>query len=182
MAVLPDVLEDGLATLFCGSAVGTVSAQREAYYAGPGNKFWPTLYAVGMTDRLIAPEEYPVVLSYRIGFTDMNKTEFGADSDLSGGADNPHAVFEKTRRYRPGILAFTAKRPAQVFMRSVFGRRRVEYGPQEETVGETRLFVLPSPSGLARRFWDEAWWRHLAALHHQVRRAERRPFPIRRTP
>jgi TDG/mug DNA glycosylase family protein len=169
MAVLPDVLEDGLATLFCGSAAGTVSARRQAYYAGPGNKFWPTLHAVGMTDRLIVPEEYAAVLSYRIGFTDMNKTEFGADSELSRGADDAHAVLEKVRRHRPGILAFTAKRPAGVFIKAVFGRGRVDYGLQQDAIGDTRLFVLPSPSGLARRFWDETWWHALATLHDEVR-------------
>ena len=28
----------------------------------------------------------------------------------------------------------------------------------------TRLFVLPSPSGAARRYWDESWWHALARL------------------
>lgn len=169
MAVLPDILEDGLATLFCGSAAGAVSAQRQAYYAGPGNKFWPTLHATGMTDRRLAPEKYATVLTYGIGFTDMNKAEFGADSDLTSGGDDPRAVYEKIERYRPGILAFTAKRPAAVFMKAIFGRKQIGYGLQEDKVGETLLYVLPSPSGLARRFWDETWWRELATLHRNIR-------------
>jgi TDG/mug DNA glycosylase family protein len=37
--VLPDVLVPGLAVVFCGNAAGKVSAQRGAYYAGPGNYF-----------------------------------------------------------------------------------------------------------------------------------------------
>lgn len=169
MAVLPDVLEDGLATLFCGSAAGAVSARRKAYYAGPGNKFWPTLHTIGMTDRRLAPEEYAEVPTYGIGFTDVNKTEFGADSDLTSGGDDPRAVYEKIERYRPGILAFTAKRPAGVFMKAIFGLKQINYGLQEDKVGETRVFVLPSPSGLGRRFWDEAWWHELAALHRHTR-------------
>jgi TDG/mug DNA glycosylase family protein len=39
----------------------------------------------------------------------------------------------------------------------------VDYGWQPERVGATRLFVLPSPSGQATRFWDEGPWRDLAA-------------------
>ncbi len=37
--VLPDLLAPGLALVFCGSAVGAVSARLGASYAGPGNKF-----------------------------------------------------------------------------------------------------------------------------------------------
>ena len=171
MAVLPDVLDQGLTTLFCGSAAGTVSARRQAYYAGPGNKFWPTLHATGMTDRRLAPEEYADVLKFGIGFTDMNKTEFGADSDLNSSGDDPEAVQRKTEIYRPGFLAFTAKRPAGVFMKAIFGRGQVGYGLQEDRIEDTRIFVLPSPSGLARRFWDEKWWHELAELHRYARDA-----------
>ena len=37
MTILPDVLAPGLDIVFCGTAVGNVSAQRGVYYAGPGN-------------------------------------------------------------------------------------------------------------------------------------------------
>ncbi len=40
---------------FCGTAVGNVSAQRGAYYAGPGNMFWPTLHGAGLTPRRLQP-------------------------------------------------------------------------------------------------------------------------------
>ena len=58
MSVLPDLLSPSLDIVFCGTAVGTASACRGAYYAGPGNAFWPTLFRVGLTPRLFAPEEY----------------------------------------------------------------------------------------------------------------------------
>ncbi len=45
MDILPDVLAPGLALVVCGSAAGTVSARVGAYYAGPGNRFWPTPHA-----------------------------------------------------------------------------------------------------------------------------------------
>ena len=32
--------------------------------------------------------------------------------------------------------------------RSAFGERRAQVGPQDRTVGETRVWVLPNPSGL----------------------------------
>ena len=35
MCVLRDVLTPGLCIVFCGTAVGSASARRQAYYAGP---------------------------------------------------------------------------------------------------------------------------------------------------
>ena len=57
--VLPDVLAPGLRIVFCGTAAGTVSARRGAYYAHPQNRFWPALHAVGLTPRLMRPRTIP---------------------------------------------------------------------------------------------------------------------------
>jgi TDG/mug DNA glycosylase family protein len=56
MPVLPDLLAPGLVTVFCGSAVGAASARIGAPYAGPGNKFRPTLAETGPTPRRFAPQ------------------------------------------------------------------------------------------------------------------------------
>ena len=58
MTILPDVLGPGLRVVFCGSAASTVAAARGAPYAGPGNRFWPTLFEIGLTPRRFAPEEF----------------------------------------------------------------------------------------------------------------------------
>lgn len=159
-AVLPDVLAPGLRVLFCGSAAGTVSAQRGAYYAHPQNRFWPMLAKTGLTPRLMRPEEFPKMPALGLGFTDVCKTAFGADSALPADGDDPEAVREKVREHRPAMLAFVGKRPATV----VLEKRKLRTGLQDERIGETRLFVLPSPSGLAVRYWDERPWFDLAAL------------------
>ena len=169
--VLPDLLAPGLTTVLCGSAAGAVSARVGAPYAGPGNEFWPTRAATGLTPRRLAPGEFRLLLGFGIGLTDLNKTESGADSDLSPAADDPAALLRKVEAYRPRILAFPATRPARVFKAAVFGRAGVPpYGVQEERLGggATEIFVLPSPSGLACRFWDPFWWHRLAERHRAV--------------
>ena len=55
---LPDVVLPGLKVVFCGTAAGTRSAQVGAYYAGRGNKFWRTLFQVGLTPRPLDPHEF----------------------------------------------------------------------------------------------------------------------------
>lgn len=155
--VIPDVLAPDLKVVFCGSAVGPRSARLGLPYAGLGNKFWPTLHRAGFTPMLLAPADYGSLPSFGYGLTDINKTEWGVDSALTKAGDDAGALRRKIARHRPAFLAFTAKRPAEVFL-----GRRVAYGFQDETIGATRLYVLPSPSGSAGAFWDVAHWRALA--------------------
>ncbi len=167
--MLPDLLAPGLVTVFCGSAVGAASARLRAPYAGPGNKFWPMLAETGLTPGRFAPDEFRVLLDLGIGLTDLNKTESGADSDLTDGADDAPALLVKIETHRPRQLAFTAKRPAQSFLARAFGLGRIDYGPQAPAIGDTEIFVLPSPSGLAVRWWDPALWHDLADRHRSLK-------------
>ena len=83
----------------------------------------------------------------------------GADRDLPPSADDPADLRRKVEHFAPGMLAFVGKRAAAITL-----ARPVDYGPQPETIGSAAVFVLPSPSGAARRYWDEAPWFRLAAI------------------
>ena len=155
--VIPDVLATNLKVVFCGSAVGPKSAALKLPYAGPGNKFWPTLHKAGFTPTQLAPADYRTLPAIGYGLTDLNKIEWGVDTALTGVGDDVDALRRKIVRFQPEILAFTAKRPAQVFL-----GRPVDYGFQDARVGATRLYVLPSPSGRAGSYWDISYWRALA--------------------
>ena len=157
--ILPDVLQPGLALVFCGTAAGRRSAEQGAYYAHPGNLFWRTLHAVALTPRLFAPAEFPQLPALGIGLTDLAKHHMGNDDELPRDAFDVAALRERIERHAPRLLAFTSKAAA----RAALGRS-AGYGLQEERIGDTRLFVLPSPSGQARGHWDVAHWQALAAL------------------
>ena len=166
--ILPDVIDQRLVTLFCGSAVGKESARRGTYYAHPGNRFWPTLHAVGLTDRLLRPEEFPLLPNYAIGLTDLAKHEFGNDDELSRDAYDVEGLEQRIRSACPMLVAFNGKRPASAFL----GVRRLDYGEVGEFAG-ARLFALPATSGRATRFWDISYWQVLGELHATLR--EERP-------
>jgi TDG/mug DNA glycosylase family protein len=134
MNVLPDVLTPGLIIVFCGSAVGTRSAQRRAYYAGPGNAFWPTLFEVGLTPRRLEPEEYQSITQYGLGLTDLAKTIAGPDRTLSRDHFDREDLSAKLLQFRPRFLAFTSKRAAEEFL-----GYSVSYGLLLEQVGDTKL-------------------------------------------
>ncbi|MFA4932219.1 MAG: mismatch-specific DNA-glycosylase [Caldisericia bacterium] len=159
--LIPDVLTDGLRVVFCGSALGDVSWERRAYYANPGNRFWQTLAEVGLTPRRLAAEEYPRLVDWGIGLTDLVKTDHGQDAHIfDGHVDLDEAcrlLRSKVLRWQPRVLAFTSRTVAAQF----FGWRAVP-GRQRECIGQTVLWVLPSTSGLARRFFDITLWQELA--------------------
>jgi TDG/mug DNA glycosylase family protein len=157
--VLPDVLQRGLALVFCGTAAGKRSAAEGAYYAHPGNLFWRALHQSGLMPRLLAPAEFPQLPGYGIGLTDLAKRHFGNDSELPRDAFDVPALFAKIEQHAPRILAFTSKHGA----RAALGRA-VHYGLQDDTIGSTQVFVLPSPSGQARGHWTLAPWLTLAEL------------------
>lgn len=157
---LPDVLTEGLDIVFCGSAPGHVSAARGAYYAHPGNRFWPTLCEVGLTPRRLRPEEFRRLPEFGLGLTDLCKGASGPDIALPKALDDQDALARKIIRTQPHWLAFVGKRPAKVFL----GRERLEAGEQPDSpFAHTGIFVLPSPSGAARWHWDIAPWKALAA-------------------
>lgn len=159
--LVPDLLQEGLKLVFCGTALGHESARQKAYYAHPGNLFWKALFRCGFTTEQIKPQDYPLLLNYGIGLTDLCKTHSGNDDDLPVGSLDAAALRHKILRYQPHWLAFTSKNAAAAFL-GVSGSA-FDYGIQPETVGRrTRMFVLPSPSGQARRFWREELWETLA--------------------
>lgn len=155
--LVADLLGPDLRLVFCGTALGEASFRARAYYAGPGNRFWPTLAAVGITPRRFAPQEYADLLSLGIGLTDLCKTHYGSDAQLPSDALDGAALQAKVMLWQPQRLAFTSKTGA----RAALGRP-VDYGLQPEHWGETQLWVLPSPSGRAVKFWDVSVWQALA--------------------
>jgi len=163
--ILPDVLTPGLRVVFCGTAPGTRSALEGAYYAHPGNYFWRTLFETGLTPVRLSPPEYRRVLDFGIGLTDVAKHHFGSDADLPFGAFDAVALRRKLARHRPRIVAFTSKNAARAGLAA--GSRNLAYGEQPARIADSRVFVLSSPSGQARGFWNLAPWQELAqAVKH----------------
>ena len=156
--MLPDVLVPGLRIVFCGYAAGTASARAGAYYAGPGNRFWPTLHEVGLTPVLLAPVEFARLPEFGIGLTDVSKTASGSDQEVGRQGVDPERLAAAIAAVGPTHLAFNGKNAA----RAALGRP-VAYGAQPERIGGATVWVLPSTSGAARRFWEIGPWRELAA-------------------
>src|ERR1700689_3270987 len=90
--ILPDLLRPKLAVVFCGTAPGHVSAAAGHYYAHPQNRFLRTLYAVGLTPRLLTPDEFKELPDWGIGLTDIAKHGSGMDKELPKQSLGPAAI------------------------------------------------------------------------------------------
>ena len=155
--ILPDYLKHGLDLVLCGTAPGPVSAARGHYYANPGNRFWRTLYDVGLTPRLFDPSEDARLTEVGVGLTDLCKKVSGLDCDLKNDDYDTAGLERKVVRFRPRVLAFDSLNAGRRALGPKAGR-----GLQPKTFGGSEVFILPSTSGLACRHWDIGPWRELA--------------------
>lgn len=155
--VLPDLLRPGLRLVFCGTAAGTASARAKAYYAGPGNAFWRTLHETGMTPVQLAPAEFERLPEYGIGLTDICKVLHGSDLEVGTAEFDIDGLRARIAAVEPEILAFNGKNAARGALEAA-----VDFGPQPEQIGGAEVWVLPSTSGAAKRFWDVGPWQDLA--------------------
>ena len=157
--ILPDVLKHKLEIVFCGTAAGDKSANRKAYYAGRGNLFYSTLASCGYTPRLLRPEEYLELLNWKIGLTDLAQFTHGIDSVLKDEDFDTQSFTKKILLYQPKLVCFNGKKAAQIYF-GLLSTKDVSYGLQDKRIDSTKLYVAPSTSFSARKFWDEdIWWK-----------------------
>ncbi|MFJ8074034.1 G/U mismatch-specific DNA glycosylase [Streptomyces sp. NPDC096176] len=144
--VIEDVVADGLSVLFCGINPGLMSGATGHHFARPGNRFWPVLHLSGFTPRRLLPSEQRELLSYGLGITNVvarttaRADELTAEEFREGG----RLLTAKVERLTPRWLAVVGV----TAYRTAFGERTARIGPQQRTIGDTRLWVLPNPSGL----------------------------------
>lgn len=167
---LPDILVPNLDVVFVGTAAGARSAHEGRYYAHPGNRFWRTVKEIGLLPRNFRPEEFCEVVKYRVGFTDMCKITSGSDAEIGEEAFERDRFEKIIRKANPRIVAFAGKKAASVWLRLPTGK--IEYGERADSNdGFPPVFVLPSPSGQASKYWDDKYWYDLAHWIKRKRRA-----------
>ena len=157
-----DVIAPNLRVLFCGINPGLYTAAVGHHFARPGNRFWPALYAAGITPRLLSPFEEHELLALGYGITNVVQRASVGENDLTpdeltaGG----RRLVRKVRHWRPRCLAVLGVGA----YRAAFARPKAQPGRQPETIGDTALWVLPNPSGLNAHYQPEALARLLAEV------------------
>ncbi|HZO92022.1 MAG TPA: mismatch-specific DNA-glycosylase [Chthonomonadaceae bacterium] len=160
--LLPDLLAPGLDVIFVGAAPSLSAAASGHYYAGPTNRFWLLLYQAGFTPRQFRAEEDGEVLRYGIGLTGLFKhIASSANHLLPPPTETQRAhLREKLLAHAPGFVCFNGK---DVYALAT-GRLCMDWGEQEERIGEARVYVVHSSSARA-----DFWGRERLALYKELK-------------
>jgi TDG/mug DNA glycosylase family protein len=159
---IPDILASRLAVVFCGINPGLWSAATAHHFARPGNRFWPALHRGGFTSRQLDPAEQESMLTYGLGITNLvargtARADELTAAELAAGAE---LLADKVMRLRPAWLAVLGV----TAYRSAYGRRHAAVGRQPDRIGDTRLWILPNPSGLNAHYTLDRLSAEFAAL------------------
>ncbi|WP_406417691.1 G/U mismatch-specific DNA glycosylase [Streptomyces sp. NBC_01614] len=167
--LVPDVVADGLHVLFCGINPGLMTAATGHHFARPGNRFWPVLHLSGFTPRLLKPSEQEELLSCGLGITNVVARASARADELSAQEyrDGGRLLATKVARLRPRWLAVVGV----TAYRAAFDDRKASVGPQERMIGDTRVWVLPNPSGLNAHWTAQTMAEEYARLRMAAERA-----------
>lgn len=169
---LPDYLGPGLRVVFVGINPGVYSVERGHYFARTTSRFWPafsrsTLSApirAALRLDVLGPEQDAALLRFGIGFTDVVKVPSRNAAELPPRVFREWAprLLKRLQKHRPRVACFHGLTGFRPFVRFALGGdpTRIVLGPQQLTVGATRLFVAPNPSPANAHFTvaDQVRW------------------------
>lgn len=163
---MPDIIAPNLRVLFCGINPSLYSVKVGHHFARPGNRFWRALHEGGFTPRRFVPSDEDELLACGLGITNVAPRATIAAADLSrdelktGGI----SLREKVRHFSPQTLAILGIGAYRV----AFDKPDAKIGAQDETIGDTRIWVLPNPSGLNAHYPPAALARCFSELHENI--------------
>ncbi|PKH43653.1 G/U mismatch-specific uracil-DNA glycosylase [Nocardioides alpinus] len=152
---VPDLLPEAgqpLRLLFVGINPGLWTAATQTHFARPGNRFYPALLRAGILTEPVDPSagmtaaDRDALVRQGIGITNVAARATARADELTpeelrlGGQRLRALVAER----RPDVVAIAGV----TAYRSAFGERRARVGEQPEGWGDSRVFVVPNPSGL----------------------------------
>lgn len=161
---LPDILVPGLKLVFVGSNPSLPAARTGHYYAGKQNHFYQLLHRHGLTPLLLTPDQDQSLPRYGIGLTDLCPIPTAQAAHLPRGtlSAGREALLEKLERNKPEIVCLNGLGVCQV----IYERRPASPGLQQERIGPSRVYVVPStsPANNALMAQREAAFAELAKL------------------
>lgn len=177
----PDAIDDilpkdhsRLRMLIVGINPGLWTAAVNAPFARPGNRFWPSLYAAGLTDYQVdaaaglSEADERQLLSRGIGLTNLVGRATARADELSAQElrDGAAALIARLDDLRPAVVAIAGI----TAFRTAFGDPRAKTGLQDTSEVErwprgVALWVVPQPSGLnahesigsLAEYWRRVW-------------------------
>jgi TDG/mug DNA glycosylase family protein len=133
--------------LFVGINPGVRSALTGHHFAGFSNRFWKLLYESRLVPELISYKDDDRLPEWGYGITNIvPRPTPGIDTlERHEYVAGRRTLRRKILRYRPAVVALVG---ITVF-RALFPDRKdaVPLGLQRELIGNSKVFVVPNPSG-----------------------------------
>jgi TDG/mug DNA glycosylase family protein len=144
---LPDYLRQGLKLVFVGLNPGVYSAQAGKYFARKTNRFWPALSASSLFGKEVNPGDEKILFELDVGFTDVVKRATAQIDELTKEEikSGAHMLRQKIEHHSPRAACFIGLTGFR-WVFAVPNKIRIKPGPQQERLGATRIYVLPSTS------------------------------------
>lgn len=164
---VPDLLRPGLDCVFVGINPGLYSGAVGHHFAGPGNGFWPAMFAGGFTPRLFTAFDEAALLDDNYGITNLvarttaTADQLSKDEIREGGAQ----LRDKAERFAPRFIAMVGL----TSFRIAFARPKAVIGSQPERLGPSQVWLLPNPSGLNTHHPPAVMAQLFRELHAAVR-------------
>ena len=149
---VPDLAGPHVRLVFVGINPSLWTAGTGTHFSHPGNRFYPALRLAGVVERDIdrsvgmTEEDRAYLLRRGVGITNLvNRATIRADEldaeELRAGSLRLARFVAEHRPLVVAVAGITAYRQA-------FGRPKARSGEQPERIGDTRVWVVPNPSGL----------------------------------
>lgn len=170
---LPDYVRPGLGILFVGINPGLRSMAVGHHFAGYSNRFWKLLYGAGLVPKPLGPQDDWRLPQWGIGITNLiRRPTAGVESlkteEYLAGRKRLLAL---VLQHRPQVIALLGitllpailvPLPRKSPVASV--PARPSPGWQPERFADTRVFLLPNPSGRNAHYSYESVLAHFRTL------------------
>lgn len=149
---LPDLIPHPLRLLIVGINPGLLTIAVQAHFARRGNRFYPALFAAGITDRLIdassglSPDDQRHLGDRGVGITSIVPGATARASELTTTQlrDGGVALRARVEPWHPAVIAFLGISAYRV----AFDEPSARVGKQPQQWAAAQVWVVPNPSGL----------------------------------
>jgi double-stranded uracil-DNA glycosylase len=143
---VPDLIRPNLDVLFVGINPGLYTAAVGHHFARPGNRFWPAMHKGGFTPKQVSPFDSATLLDLNLGITNLCPRPTAMAHQLSTHElrEGAKVLRRKVLKYKPRFIAIIGITSYRI----AFDRKEAKIGLQSETIGDTKIWVVPNPSGL----------------------------------
>ena len=179
LKTLPDYLREGLDIVFVGINPGASSVAAGHYFAGRYNRFWPALNLSGIAGpQPLGPHDDVRMPALGFGLTDVVKRPSRSASELRAADYRQWAPLARERLLaaRPLVVCFNGLTGYRHFLRYAEGQKAAPaLGEQERRLGDSVVFVAPSPSPANASYSLEAiaeWYCRLGAVRDRLKGAQ----------